>query len=72
VDTTFVKQLRLGFLARVLVRLERHRDPAGLRVVFKFANSDSEHLSTIFNLPFEEVDSWWTNVLQAATAPNLS
>mmetsp|Transcript_74028 Transcript_74028/g.173658 ORF Transcript_74028/g.173658 Transcript_74028/m.173658 type:complete len:922 (+) Transcript_74028:67-2832(+) len=72
VDTAFVKQLRLGFLARVLVRLERHRDPAGLRVVFKFANSDSEHLSTIFNLPFEEVDSWWTNVLQAATAPNLS
>ena len=61
------KQLRLGFLARVLVRLERHHQPERLRVVFKFAKSDTD-FSTIFDLPFEEVDTWWTNVLQAATA----
>jgi len=69
VDTTFVRQLRLGFLARIFVRLERHNHDRSLHVVFKFANSDSDHLEGIFNLPFEEVDVWWTKVLDAAAAP---
>mmetsp|Transcript_45541 Transcript_45541/g.105579 ORF Transcript_45541/g.105579 Transcript_45541/m.105579 type:complete len:914 (-) Transcript_45541:51-2792(-) len=66
ISIEFARHIRLGFLCRLVVRLQRQLLGEGeLRVVFKYADTEQGPLMDVFDLSFEEVDLWWTKVLEA-------
>lgn len=58
--------LRLGFLAHFVVRLWRKRSDGALRVTCDFSPNGADARVRLFDLPFAEVDSRWSDVLDAA------
>lgn len=64
--------VRLDFLAHVVMQLHRRRVGGALRVTCHFRRSDNGEKVYIFDLPFEEVDEWFTELLVDIPDPTLS
>jgi len=62
---------RLGFLSHFIVRLWRKRSDGSLRVTCDASPSGSfRERVQLFDLPFAEVDTQWSNVLEPAELPS--
>lgn len=62
-DARALLALRLGFLAHFVVRLWRKRSDGALRVTCDFSPNGADARVRLFDLPFAEVDSRWSEVL---------
>lgn len=63
---------RLGFLAHFMIRLSRQRATGQLRVSCHFRRSENSEKVCVFDLPFIEVDAWFTELLKECDGDKVS
>jgi len=63
---------RLGFLAHFVIQLIRKRSTGDLRVTCHLRQSDGAEKIHLFDLPLQEVDAWFNDLLKSVPDPSLA